>query len=225
MADQELTLQEEFLLLCLNDQTGKFESRWLHHGLSAAALAELLLAGRLRLDPHGLVHVTSATPTGDEAVDSALARVAERPAAALSLAHWINTLEDETTFHHILLPRLIQRGILRKEEDRFLFIFRETTYPTLSAAPEEHVRQRLRAALAGSGPVEERTAILISLLYHAEDRRFADAGALRLVFSAEELAFYRARIAEVSASTPLSRALGEALQDVITADSGHPRGG
>jgi len=46
-----------------------------------------------------------------------------------------------------------------------------------------------------------------------------------LVFSAEELAFYRARIAEVSASTPLSRALGEALQDVITADSGHPRGG
>lgn len=224
MADQELTLQEEFLLLCLNDQTGKFESRWLHHGLSAAALAGLLLRDRLSLDTNGLVHVKSTAPTGDEALDSALARVAERPAAALSLAHWINTLEDETTFHHTLLPRLIHRGILRKEEDRFLLIFRETTYPTLSAAPEEHVRQRLRTALAGSGPVDERTAILITLLSHAEDRRFADGGLLRLVFSPDELSHYLARAAEISASTPISLALGNALQDVITADSGHPRG-
>ncbi len=35
----------------------------------------------------------------------------------------------------------------------------------------------------------------------------------------------RARIDEVAASTPLSRTLGNALQDVITADSGHPRTG
>src|SRR5262249_14722987 len=128
MADRELSLQEEFLLLCLNDETGQFESRWIHHGLAAAALGELLERDCLALDAQGLVHLKDAASTGDAALDNALARVAERPTAALSLYHWVNTLEDEETFEQILLPRLIERGILRKDATRFLIFFRQPTY-------------------------------------------------------------------------------------------------
>jgi golgi phosphoprotein 3 len=225
MADRELSLQEEFLLLCLNDETGKFESRWIHHGLAAAALGELLLRDRLALDANGLVHLKDATSTGDAALDNALARVAARPTAALALYHWVNTLADEETFEQILLPRLIEHGILRKDKDRFLIFFRQPTYPTLSPGPEQHLRQRIREAISGSEIVNERLAVLISLLDHAEDRRFASGGALRFVFTPEELQHYQARIAAVAETTPLSRALGRALQDVITADSEHPRSG
>ena len=75
MSDQDLSLQEQFLLLCLNDKTGKFEGDTLIYGLNAAALAELMLSRRINLE-NGCLQVKKVAHTGDELLDVALNQMA-----------------------------------------------------------------------------------------------------------------------------------------------------
>src|SRR5215208_3544433 len=105
-----LTLQEQFLLLCLSDETGKFEEGWVDYGVNGAALAELLLRGRLRLDEKRRVVVEDSSSTGDELLDRALTRLGEakRPAG---LDRWVMGLyRGRPTARQALIDRLIDRG-------------------------------------------------------------------------------------------------------------------
>jgi hypothetical protein len=214
MADHQLTLQEQILLLCLDDHSGKFESRWIDEGLSAAALGELLVRERVTLDPVGLLHVADATPVGDEGVDPALARIAESH-ASLSVGHWVRELRDSALLNAVLIPRLIRRGVLRKEGQRFLFIFNQTVYPTLSAAPEQALVRHLRGAIAGSGPVDVPTAAVIAILAHMQETPEDPVGALRFLLSEPEQSQYRERVEAIIRSTPSSEALARGVRDAI----------
>lgn len=217
MSSQELSLQDQVLLLCLNDQTGKFESRWIDEGLSAAALGELLLKGRIVLDPSDLVHVQDATPIGDDGVDPALARIARSP-AALALGHWVRELKDSSILNAILIPRLIRRGILRKQGERFLWIFGETTYPALHQEPEQELRRRIREVIHGSDPVAEPIAALIGILSRMQDEPIAEpVGALRFVLAPPEQTEYRPRVEQIVRQSPIGGALASALAATLQA--------
>jgi len=216
MADHQLTLQEQVLLLCLDDQSGKFESRWIDEGLSAAALGELLIRGKIALDPVGLVHVVDRTPVGDDGLDPALARLAESP-ASLSVGHWVRELRDSALVNAVLIPRLIRRGVLRKEGQRFLFIFNQTVYPTLSAAPEQALVRHLREAIAGTGLVDGPTAAVIAILARLQDTPEQPVGALRFLLSEPEQSLYRERVEEIIRSTPISEALARGVRDAVRA--------
>src|SRR5437762_14001111 len=74
---QPLTLQEQFLLLCLNDDTGRFEGMWVAYGLNGAGLADLFLRRRIGLDEKQRVIIQDASATGDDLLDRALARIAQ----------------------------------------------------------------------------------------------------------------------------------------------------
>lgn len=215
MADQDLTLQEQVLLLCLDDQTGRFECRWIDEGLAAAALGELLLRERITLDPVGLVQVVDRTPVGDDGVDPALARIA-RSTAALSIGHWIGELRDSALLNGVLIPRLIRRGVLRKEGQRFLFIFTQTVYPTLSGAPEQALRQRIRDSLTETSPVSGQMAALIAILSELKNEPEEPVGALRFVLSEPEQALYGDRVAEIVESAPISAALARGLAEAVS---------
>jgi hypothetical protein len=214
MADDQLTLQEQVLLLCLDDQTGKFESRWIDEGLSAAALGELLLLGRIGLDAVGLVQVLDPTPVGDDGVDPVLVRMAQS-SASLSPGHWIHELRDSALLNAVLIPRLIRRGVLRKEGQRFLFIFNQTVYPTLSAAPEQALRQHVRFVLAGTDPADGAVAALIAILARMQETPEDPIGALRLLLTEPEQALYSERIEEIIGSTPTHAALARGVADAV----------
>jgi hypothetical protein len=214
MADQELTLQEQVLLLCLDDQTGKFESRWIDEGLSAAALGELLLRGRIALDPVGLLHIADPTPVGDDGLDPALARIG-RSGASLSVGHWIGALRDSALLNAVLIPGLIRRGVLRKEGQRFLFIFSQTTYPTLSAAPEQALRQQIRDSLTTTAPADAQMAALLAILSRMQDAPEEPVGALRVLLSEAEQSLYQTRVEEIVQSTPISAALARGMSEAI----------
>lgn len=214
MAEHDLTLQEQVLLLCLDDQTGKIESRWLDEGLSAAALGDLMLRGRVGLDAHGLVTVLDPTPVGDDALDPALERLAAGK-AALSVGHWVIELRDSALLNSVLIPRLIRRGVLRKEGQRFLFIFNQTVYPTLSSLPEQALRQQLRAAISGTDPVDGALAALAAILARMQESPEEPVGALRFLLAESEQSLYRDRVAEIITSTPISVALARGVTDAI----------
>ena len=50
MAEIDLTLQEQLLLLCLDEDSGRPHYRYLRQALAGAALAELLRRRRVQLD-------------------------------------------------------------------------------------------------------------------------------------------------------------------------------
>ena len=65
------------------------------------------------------------------------------------------------------MDQLVAEGVLRREKDRVLWVFPRTRYPArhgVEPPAETEARQRMRAAVTGTGPVEPRTAALCALV-------------------------------------------------------------
>lgn len=140
-----LTLPQEFLLLALRDVEGTVPfslKPTVPYALAGAALLELSLRGRVRLD-RGEVRVIDRSPTGDAVLDAALVRTESDARAWIRLA-----LDPRST-----IDQLVERGILRRERHR---IFWER-HPARDPAPEARVRERLR------NPQDVRSALLLEL--------------------------------------------------------------
>ena len=166
-----LTIAEELLLIALDDTEGKVISRqWgsalvhsiLERGLIGAILVELAFRDRLELQQDHLV-VTDPSPTGvaifDETLD--IVRRSEKHRAPQG---WIQRLgRDHQGLEKRLLDGLVQQGILREEEGRFLWVFPTRRYPTEDDGPERSVRERVSAFLGGDPP-DPRTLLLVRLV-------------------------------------------------------------
>ncbi len=209
-----LSLPEQLLLLCLNDETGRSEELYLRQGLEGAVLAELLLQERVGVDEEGHLGVFDPTPTGDALLDQALARI-EEAAKPRKSGEWIgklvpnNLYPSEPVLHASVATRLIERGILTRQEDRLLWVLPNPVYPTQNAHPERRLREQLRAALLESGPVDARLGALIALL-HATD-------ALDRVLTPEEVAQVGPRIEELRQGTPAGQGSGGAVSHAVAA--------
>jgi len=213
----ELSLPEQLLLLYLNDSTGKTEGRWIREGLEGAVLAELMLQGRIGLEQKQ-VSVLDTTPTGNPALDPALRRLAEngRPRP---IQDWIgklvrdNPLQSYPVLQGVVSEQLVERGILARKDGRFILVIPSPAYPTRDAMPEQLLRQQLRDALLGDGPLEERLVILIALLQGSE--------ALRLVLSSEEITRSAPRVKALYEDAAAGRSSGAAVSQAIDRSRGH----
>lgn len=160
----KLNLAEELLLLVYNDAGSMMASgQSVDYGLAGALLMELMLADRVTVSEKRTV-VTDPTPTGDPLADQALALIAANRRGRKP-KDWIgpvsNGLRDR------VLDRLVQAGLLRREQDKVLWLFPRTRFPSATGAeplPEGETRRRLLAAIDATGPVEPRTAALCALV-------------------------------------------------------------
>jgi hypothetical protein len=159
-----LALMDELLLLVYDDAGSPQASmQSVDYGLAGALLTELMLAERIAV-PDKRVVVTDAGPTGDPLVDQALARVAA-DRRGRKPKDWIGPLSSG--LRPKVLDRLVAAGLLRREQDRVLWVFPRTRFPSTSGAeplPETEARRRLLAAVDGTGPVDPRTAALCALV-------------------------------------------------------------
>jgi Golgi phosphoprotein 3 len=205
----DLTLPEQFLLLCLNDESGRFEECWVDYGLNAAALAELALRGRIRIGEKDRVSVDDPSDTGDDLLARALARLTggRRPQRVGRCVAGL--YRGRPSARQAVLQRLIARGILTIQEGRFLWVFPRTLYPAVDSAPENELRARLREALLGDAPVEQRLAVLIAILQGCD--------ALDRILTRSELKRQKERIQAVVAGDPIGRAIGKAVSEVVAA--------
>jgi hypothetical protein len=162
--ENALTLQEQFLLVCLNDDTGQLREGWIDPALSAAAIAELILGGRLELDAARRVKVVDSSSTGDDLLDRALGRIAgtSRPQ---HVQNWLTPLTwGKPKPRDALLRRLAARGILAEEQSRALGIFLQWRFPQRDPRPERELREQLLAALRGERAAAPRLRALILIL-------------------------------------------------------------
>ena len=172
-----MLIAEDFLLLAVDDETGKLANVVnLGVRLAGALLADLSDARKtlLRGAPEAgatkeerekagdtTIIVTDNAPTGHVALDAALQAVLATPdAPARKVVEAISKNAEDN-----LLAALVERGILEKEESKLFRMLPVTRWPAPDSSHEIALRANLVKVLVEGAEPDERTATLISLLH------------------------------------------------------------
>ena len=204
-----LTLVEEIELLSLDDKTGAhlpLPPEALAHGLAGAILADLEMAGRIATGGK-VVDLKNSAPTGNPILDPWLDRIAA-DTAAHPIAYWLSIFCDEKpAIESATLDRLIQRGILKREDKKILWVIGLRRYPTIHNEERVEVRTRLAKLIQGDEAPPHFDATLISIL--------SGCSLLSSVFSECQLEGRADRIASIADSDPVGREVAEATRQII----------
>jgi hypothetical protein len=204
-----MNLAEELTLLAYDDDgTPGTDGTHLDNGLGGALLLELALAGRVDVRDKRVV-VVDANPTGDPLVDEALGRIAAEERGRKP-GHWVSKFAGQT--RPKVLDTLVRQGVLTVEKDKVLGVFPRKRYPSPHGAEpvaEAQARQRMRAALLGSGPVEPRTAALCALV--------AATGLERKVFADLDRKQVKTRLKELGEGAWAADAVQKTIEEVQAA--------
>jgi hypothetical protein len=171
------TFAEEFLLLALSDPQGGFvhePPERFENALAGAILMDLALMNRIDTDLEHLILI-DGTSTGDPLLDEVLALIRKYPDSK-STAYWIEEIRYHIgEFRELLVGRLIDRGMLKKEEKKLLGIIPQKRYAVPQNAEERQVRERLRTTILSDDIPDPRDVLLISLMVSCNliDRLFS----------------------------------------------------
>ena len=205
-----LRFAEEVVLLLLRDDDGKFvhvPSWLLDRILAGAVLMDLAMEYRIDTDPERLV-LLDDTPVGDSLLDPTLARIAEdREGAERDARHWV---EQEATHAEEIreeaLNRLVEVGILEREDDRFLWVFKSRRYPVIDGKAEREVKLRIMGVLFSDEIPDPRDVVIICL---------ADAcGLFRELLPRRELEQASVRIEQVRKLDLIGQAMAQTIYDM-----------
>lgn len=188
---EPLSLFEEVLLLALHDEKGVLTSGMAMYAAAGGILAELLLSGRIQTDQSKkpMVNVVDASTTRNPILDEALQKIASAKRRG-SMSTWISRIAALPELKHKIARRLCDRGLLKADEDKILFLFTRRIYPEVNPVPEKEIVERIRKAIfSDSGSVDARTIVLVSL---------ADAASLlSTIFGRKEIKARRKRIEDL----------------------------
>jgi hypothetical protein len=206
-----LTLVEEIALLSLDDKTGAhlpLLPEALGYGLAGAILADLEMAGRL-VTSGKVVEVRNSTPTANSLLDPWLERLTAETQSH-PIAYWLSVFSDEKpAIESATLEHLIERGILKREDKKILWVFGLRRYPTVHNEERVEVRTRLGRLIQGDEAPPHFDATLISLLN--------GCSLLSSVFTEGQLEGRSDRIQAIANSDPVGREVAESLRQMIEA--------
>ncbi len=202
-----LRFVEEIMLLLLRDHDGRFvrvPSWSLEYALAGGVLMDLALENRIDTDLENLILVDS-TPVGDNLIDPTLAEIAGEPNHPTR--YWVErTVERSEDLHEAALSRLVEHGILERQEKRFLWAFRSRRYPMVDGRAEREVKLRIMEVLFGEEIPDPRDIMLICLV---------DAcGIFNHLLSREELGKASGRIEQVRQMDLIGQATTQAIREI-----------
>ena len=203
-----LTFVEEIVLLALDDKKGKFVELpplALDQALAGAVLLELAFQNRIDTDLKHLVLV-SDQPTGDKMLDPILKEITAAKDKK-DAKHWVGVISaDGDKIRNAALARLVEKGVLKQEEKKFLWVIPGRRYPMIQNQEEEEVRKRIRKVVADGEVPSPRDVVIVSLASACQ--------LLRTVFTDAELLKYSPRIAEVAKMDLIGRAVSKSVAEV-----------
>ena len=139
-----LSVAEEILLLALDDEGDFIHPSVMIFQLSiaGAVLMDLALHERIDTDLDHLVVVDEA-PTGDDVMDEVLRTIC-RESKVRDAAHWVNAVAtDAEAIKQRLLARLVDRGILKSVDKKYMWIFGNRRYPMIDDREDREVKLRI----------------------------------------------------------------------------------
>ena len=162
-----LTFAEEILLFMLDDDDGTFlpiRESTVSSVLAGAVLMDLAFANRIDTDSERL-SVVNPEPTGDAVLDGALASLAQS-GETRSTREWVETLSagEAASIREQALARLVERGILERRDEKFLWVFRSRRYPMIDGRAEREAKLRIMDVLLSDAIPDPRDVALICLV-------------------------------------------------------------
>lgn len=205
-----LTILEEFLLLALDDQTGNFypvARSALDCATATAVLMGLMAQRRLDCDARH-VFVVNPEPTGDDLLDSVLRALALDPVSSTrSIFDEVQFLADEgEAFRDRAMQRLSDRGLVKEEEQKILWIFGSRRFSIQDDRELRAVKLRVVSTVLGEFIPHPHDTALVSLA--------AACGLFRYLLSSRELAASEARIAQIARLDIFGHTAAEAIAEV-----------
>lgn len=161
-----LSIAEEIMLLLLEDEEGRFihvPELSIRCVLSGAVLMELALKNKIDTDLEKLF-VTSADPLGDNLLDPTLKKLSEAEDTK-DARYWVEyCASDADQIRNQALNRLCAAGILEKQDDRFLWVFKTRRYPIRDGKVDREVKHRIMSILFTDEIPEPRDIVIVGLV-------------------------------------------------------------
>lgn len=203
-----LTLAEQLLLLAIDDDTGKLlpmPDRAFDYALAGAILADLTRAGRIQVTRDEVV-ILDSTPVESVPEDFGLVELVQGESRTLrgALAHLAG---DAYGLRKRCIEHLLEKGVLRRENHEFLWVFHYSRYPLADPESENAIRNRLRnRILSQKVPLSGPERAMISLI-HACQLEY-------LLLSPEEQESSRERIERISRDDRIGKAVMGCLEEI-----------
>ncbi len=204
-----LSFAEEILLLVFDDETGtallNLPEGSLNYAISGAVLMDLALKDRIDTDLHQLILVDK-TPTGDDILDVVLEKIGQskepRPTK-----YWVETIaKDGNEIKERVFERLIEKGVLKKVEDKFLWVFDVDRFPVVDDKEQRKVKRRIFDVLLSDEIPDPRDIVIICL---------ADACVLfDKILSRRELKSVSDRIAQIAKMDLIGQAVSNMIREL-----------
>lgn len=165
-ARDDLLIVDDLMLLLLDDDGASIQAAGtLYYTLGGAVLTELALLGRVEVDNSGVLNGPRVTPSGEGPLPDPLLQTAYDTIAAKTQRVQPLLVAIGADLGSVVLDRLLDRGLLRREKTRMLGLFRSTTWPATDEPYEGQLRARIRRVLEDGATPDPRTAATIGLLY------------------------------------------------------------
>jgi golgi phosphoprotein 3 len=160
-----LTMLEEIVLLAVDEKTGNLRSVREYataYALVGAVFFDLALACKIDTDTEA-IEIIDKTPTGNVTLDRVLADMARRT--------YLKTVEDwiEALFYcrddleGEALHSLIDKGILRHQKSKLLWIIDVESYAMVNNKAQKFVTERLANAILSDEIPDTRDIMLVSI--------------------------------------------------------------
>jgi hypothetical protein len=208
-----LTILEEFLLLALDDEAGQFYSlarSTLDCASAGAALMDLTLRHRLDNDLKHMF-ITDSSLTGDSILDPVLQTMALAPVLSPHpITYWLRQLADEGEgLRAQALRRLEERGIVKHEDKKILWMFGARRYPIVQDREMREVKLRILGVILRDDIPAPHDMMLTALAQ--------SCGLFRHILSEHELAAATPRIELVSRMDLIGQAVAKAVTEIEAA--------
>jgi golgi phosphoprotein 3 len=203
-----LTLLEEVVLLAVDEQSGEVTSArecWTEYALAAAVLFDLALAGKIDTDTEEITVVDNG-PTRTALLDDVLAALAAQPELT-TVQQWIEELgRRRDDLEGEALRSLTQRGVVRHEKTRRLWIIDVERFPLVDAGEQQFVKRRLERAVLTDEIPAPRDIMLVSLV--------EACGLLGQFFDEKALHLRKRRIETLCSLETISRKVAAAIRSL-----------
>ena len=206
----KLNLIEEFLLIALDDEKGQFviDSTHLHFGLAGAILLEMALREKVDISGENLKLIHDEYEV-EMVINKVIDQIKLKPGKKVK--DWIEILAKQAEeLKQDTLLRLQNKGILRKEEHKILWVIPNNKYPTSDITPENKVRQRLSDVMLRGAKSEAHDIMLLSLI----DVSDLTKEAFR---NKDEYAIVKKKIKEVTQDIRISHTINKSIREIQAA--------
>ena len=160
----KLSIAEGFYLIALDDEEGRIlaaAEKTVVPGVISACILELYLLKKISLSG-GKIKVMDKVGTGNGILDNVLNKLTD----GSSLTDQVTSLSSKfKDIQEGLNALLVQRGILRKEETKLLWIPLSDRMDNANYAFEQEIRNTLKAIVFKSAKASPAFTVLFSLVY------------------------------------------------------------